>query len=75
MDIKMPILSGFEAILQIRPIYPKIPIIAQTAYSSEEDKIKIQKHGFTDYITKPLDRTKLNTMISNHLNSDTTTNE
>lgn len=68
MDIKMPILSGFEAILQIRPIYPNIPIIAQTAYSSEEDKIKIENAGFTDYISKPLDRTKLITMISNYLN-------
>lgn len=75
MDIKMPILSGFEAILQIRPIYPKIPIIAQTAYSSEEDKIKIEKAGFTDFISKPLDRTKLNTMISNYLNSHLITNE
>ncbi|WP_164974508.1 ATP-binding protein [Flavobacterium amnicola] len=75
MDIKMPILSGFEAILQIRPIYPKIPIIAQTAYSSEEDKIKIEKAGFTDYISKPLNRTKLNTMINNYLNMNSSTNE
>jgi len=68
MDIKMPVLSGFEAILQIKPIYPNIPIIAQTAYSSEEDRIKIEKAGFTDYISKPLDRTKLNQMLATYLN-------
>lgn len=68
MDIKMPVLSGFEAILQIKPLYPNIPIIAQTAYSSEEDKIKIEKAGFTDYISKPLDRNKLKQMIATYLN-------
>lgn len=68
MDIKMPVLSGFEAILQIKPIYPNIPIIAQTAYSSEEDRIKIENAGFTDYISKPLDRAKLNQMLATYLN-------
>lgn len=67
MDIKMPILSGFEAILQIKPILPSIPIIAQTAYSSEEDKVKIKNAGFTDYISKPLERIKLNQLIQTYL--------
>ncbi|MES2411253.1 MAG: ATP-binding protein, partial [Bacteroidota bacterium] len=31
MDIKMPIMTGFEAMEQIRPIRPNLPIIAQTA--------------------------------------------
>lgn len=70
MDIKMPVLSGFEAISQIRKIYPQIPIIAQTAYSSEEDKIKIKHAGFTDYISKPLDRIKLNNLITTYLNEN-----
>jgi len=43
----------------IKPIRPKLPIIAQTAYSSSEDKIKIKNAGFDDHITKPLKREHL----------------
>lgn len=63
MDIKMPVMNGFEAIEQIRPIRPQLPIIAQTAYSSSEDKVKITKAGFDDYITKPLNRERLFELI------------
>lgn len=67
MDIKMPIMNGFEALEQIRPLRPKLPIIAQTAYSSSEDKIKIEEAGFNGYITKPLNRDTLFELINKHL--------
>lgn len=66
MDIKMPVMNGFEAIEQIRPIRPQLPIIAQTAYSSSEDKVKITKAGFDDYITKPLNRERLFELIDKY---------
>lgn len=68
MDIKMPIMSGFEALEQIKPIRPNLPIIAQTAYSSSEDKIRIEKAGFSNYITKPLNRERLFELIDIYLN-------
>lgn len=67
MDIKMPILDGFQAIEQIQPIRPNLPIIAQTAYSSSEDKAKIEKAGFSDYITKPLNRERLFELLDYYL--------
>ena len=66
MDIKMPVLNGFEAVEQIKPIRPELPIIAQTAYSSSEDRIKIEKAGFDDYITKPLSRERLFELIDKY---------
>lgn len=63
MDIKMPILDGFKAVELIKSFRPKLPIIAQTAYSSSEDKIKIKKAGFDDCLTKPLKREHLLEMI------------
>jgi signal transduction histidine kinase/CheY-like chemotaxis protein len=69
MDIKMPIMDGFEAIEQIQPIRPNLPIIAQTAYSSSEDKAKIEFAGFTDYITKPLNRERLFELLEQYLNN------
>ena len=38
---------------------PNLPVIAQTAYSSAEDKEKINNAGFVDYITKPLNKEKI----------------
>lgn len=67
MDIKMPIMNGFEAIERIQPIRPNLPIIAQTAYSSSEDKSRIEAAGFIDYITKPLDRERLFELLVKYL--------
>lgn len=59
MDIKMPVMDGFEAFRVIRGFNPEIPVIAQTAHSSNEDKEKIIQLGFTNYITKPLDKERI----------------
>lgn len=63
MDIKMPIMDGFQALEKIQPIRPDLPIIALTAFSSNEYKEKIFKVGFNDCITKPIHREKLFEMI------------
>lgn len=67
MDIKMPICSGYDAIAKIRPAFPNLIIIAQTAYAADEDKFKILNSGFNDYISKPLDRIKLLNLIKKYL--------
>ena len=54
MDIKNPILNGYEATKQIKKIRPKLPIVAQTAYSTSEDKEKAKNAGFNDFISKPI---------------------
>lgn len=64
MDIKMPVMDGYQAFSEIKKIKPNLPIIAQTAYSSIEDKNKIIDAGFSSYITKPLNRDKLFEMIN-----------
>jgi CheY-like chemotaxis protein/two-component sensor histidine kinase len=63
MDIKMPVMNGFEALEKIKHFQPELPIIAQTAYSSNEDKKKIEQAGFFGYITKPINRENLFEMI------------
>lgn len=59
MDIKMPDLDGVEATLEIRKFNPEIPIIAQTAYALEEEKTKCMESGFNGYVTKPINRKNL----------------
>lgn len=75
MDIKMPIMDGFEAYEKISPIRPNLPIIAQTAFSSNEDKDRILKIGFTDYITKPFNRELLFELIDGIFEKKNTANK
>lgn len=63
MDIKMPIKNGYEAFEEIKLIRPSLKVIAQTAYSSNEDEEKIYNAGFYGYLTKPINREKLFEMV------------
>jgi signal transduction histidine kinase/CheY-like chemotaxis protein len=64
MDIKMPVLNGYEAFEIIKRENPALVVIAQTAHSSAEVKQNILKAGFSDYITKPLDKEKIFELIN-----------
>lgn len=54
MDIKMPIMGGYEAITIIKILHPTLTIIAQTAYAMQEDMAKCLEAGFDDYLSKPI---------------------
>jgi two-component system, cell cycle response regulator DivK len=54
MDIKMPVLSGLEAIEEIRQFMPDLPIVVQTAYAMPEDREKTLAAGGDEHLTKPL---------------------
>ncbi len=68
MDIKMPIMNGHEATEKIKARFPNLPIIAQTAYSTETDKKLALKHGCDDFISKPINKEKLFGLINKYLN-------
>lgn len=67
MDLKMPIMNGFEATKKIRKIHKDIPIIAQTAYSTIYDEKKAIESGCSDYICKPFSSEDLLQKIYNQL--------
>ncbi|MGE4568563.1 MAG: PAS domain S-box protein [Bacteroidales bacterium] len=53
MDIRMPVMDGFEATQIIRAEHPDMPVIAITAYAHNEEEQKVHQSGFSDYISKP----------------------
>jgi len=67
MDIKMPVMDGYEATKQIREFLPGLPIIAQTAYASATDKSKAMACGCTDFISKPFKRDLLVSKVTEQL--------
>lgn len=66
MDIKMPDKSGLDATREIRDFDSDIPIIAQTAYALPGNKEDIIKAGCSDYISKPIDRKELTSLIKRY---------
>lgn len=67
MDIKMPVMDGFEATKLIKTLRPELKVIAQTAYSEEIDKDKAYSAGCIDFICKPIKRELLLSKIKEHL--------
>lgn len=63
MDIKMPDLNGYEATEEIRKFNKDIIIIAQTAYGLLGDEEKALQSGCDYYISKPINRAKLNSIL------------
>ena len=53
MDIQLPDMDGMEVTRKIRSINPMVPVIAQTASRSSEEKEKIMDAGCTDILMKP----------------------
>jgi PAS domain S-box-containing protein len=59
MDVRMPKMDGYEATRQIRQFNRNVIIIAQTAYGFLGEREKAISSGCNDYISKPIDLTRL----------------
>lgn len=72
MDIEMPIMDGYEATQKIRQWEhaqkrPPVPIIALTAHAFIRFKKKCLDAGCSDFLTKPVKKSKLVETIATHL--------
>jgi len=67
MDMKMPIMNGFEATKLIKKCLPNLPIVAQTAYSTRDEKEQAFSAGCDDFISKPISEKTLNGIINKYL--------
>ena len=59
MDLQMPLIDGFEATRLIKLFRPDLPVIAQTALHSKEDRVITNEAGFDGFISKPIDKKEL----------------
>jgi len=80
MDIKMPVMDGYEATKAIRKlgneVLRRIPILAVTANALPEQLQKCKDVGMDDFVTKPIDEKtlleKINLLTQNNKNIDFT---
>lgn len=63
MDIKIPLLNGYEAVKKIREFNSDVKIIAQTVHASENGQSKALKAGCDEYVAKPVKKNELFQLI------------
>ncbi len=59
MDLKMPLMDGYQATMQLKKYANPPHIIALTAYAMSGDELKAKEVGCDDYIEKPINKEKL----------------
>ena len=69
MDIQLPVMSGIEATRRIKadPSLKNTPIIALTAKAMAGDREEILAAGCDDYLSKPLDASKVTDIVQEWL--------
>ena len=69
LDLKMPQVSGFDLLKEIR-MHPKLnhlPVIILTSSSDNQDKLQALDLGATDFLAKPVDSSELQLRVRNTL--------
>ena len=69
MDIRMPVMNGYEATEQIKSYcqHPSTPIVAITAGTLEEERSLFQAAGCDDFVGKPFSESIIFDKITQHL--------
>ena len=72
MDVRMPVMNGYEATAAIRSLEREdadIPVIAMTADAFSEDIQKCLKCGMNDHLAKPIDVQTVAYKLGKYINS------
>lgn len=65
MDIKMPVLNGYDAFMRIIKRHPKANIVFTSAYAIDDNQFKdAKKLGLKGLLTKPFELEDLSDLIS-----------
>lgn len=67
LDIRLPGISGIEALAEIRKFAENLPVLLITAYADLRQAVAAMKGGADDYLAKPVDLDELQTAISDAL--------
>ncbi|MFH1297781.1 MAG: response regulator [Bacteroidota bacterium] len=71
MDIRLPGMNGLDATREITSFRKELPVIAQTAYASEQDRKAALSAGCWDFITKPIRANEMLELIRKYLEGET----
>ncbi len=67
LDNRLPDKKGIDLLKEIKSKWPELPVVMITAYGVVDDVVTAMRRGAYDFITKPIDNTKLQSTIKNAL--------
>lgn len=63
LDVRLPEMSGIDALPKIRNLLPTIPVVLITAYADVRQAVAAVKSGADDYLSKPIDLEELKVAV------------
>jgi CheY-like chemotaxis protein len=70
MDMQMPVMSGLDAVRQLRGHNWQVPIVMLTANATLEDRTQCNEAGSNDFLTKPINRIHLYNIARKYLSEN-----
>jgi len=67
MDLRMPVVDGYQALAEIRRLDYQLPVLALTAAVTVEEQDKAQEAGFNGFLTKPITEQELFKKLAEYL--------
>lgn len=67
LDLQIMTIDGLTVCRKIREENPEIPIIIQTAYAMDKERLQSQQAGCNAYLTKPINLKKLIELMDRYL--------
>lgn len=69
MDVRMPEMTGLEALEKIKSLEPRTFVVMMTAHSNLQDAVAAIKEGAYDYVEKPVNPERLQQIIKRTLDA------
>jgi CheY-like chemotaxis protein len=67
LDLEMPVMNGHEAIIELKKLYPAIPVVAFTASLIDAEMLEaLVREGFEDCVSKPFHPKQLFSQVKNY---------
>lgn len=67
LDVRMPVMTGLEALPRLLKKCPELIVLFLTAYVDIRDAVELMKQGARDYLEKPIDLDELVTVVNDAL--------
>ena len=67
MDMQMPVMDGLTAMNKLKQLNCNTPVIAMTANAMKKDRDNCKEAGFSDFVSKPIDRSYFYSILKDYL--------
>ncbi|MGM0369505.1 MAG: PAS domain S-box protein [Bacillota bacterium] len=67
MDLKMPVMDGYQALREIREYNSEMPVVACTASATTTEQEKVNQAGFDGFLSKPVSEVELLEELTQYL--------